>query len=265
MVSTAEQRRFFEENGYLLVPDLFSREEIAAVMADFARLETERRMAETAGRNKAGMIPEDASTPRLQFDVHRTETRFALLCRHPRVAGLMQELLGVPLYLYHSKLAFKAAFTGSVQYWHQDYGYWRDSHPRPDMGSVMIMLDEHTEDNACLQLLASSHRDGVADHEVEMRQSTGDGQRRIPTAAMQETIRRYPRVKATGTPGTVLAWHCNTIHGSSHNLSENPRRALIVAFNAIGNHFTQGAKANPFAAREEAAMGLCEDDALLAG
>jgi ectoine hydroxylase-related dioxygenase (phytanoyl-CoA dioxygenase family) len=263
MVSTAEQRRFFAENGYLLLPDLFRREEMDAVMADFERLETDRRMAETGGQNKAGMIPEDASTPRLQFDVHRTETRFALLCRHPRVAGLMQELLGLPLYLYHSKLAFKAPFTGSVQYWHQDYGYWRDGHPRPDMGSVMIMLDEHTVDNACLQVLAGSHRGGVMDHEVEMRQSTGDGQRRIPTAVMPETIRRYRRVRATGSPGTVLAWHCNTMHGSSHNLSENPRRALIVAFNAVGNHFAPDATENPFAAREDPAMELCEDDALL--
>lgn len=265
MVSTPEQRRFFEENGCLLLPDLFRCEEIAAVMADFERLETERRMAETGGRNKGGMVPEDTFTPRLQFDVHRTETRFAVLCRHPRVAGLMQELLGVPLYLYHSKLAFKAPFTGSVQYWHQDYGYWRDSHPRPDMGSVMIMLDEHTEDNACLQVLAGSHRDGVVDHEVEMRPSTGDGQRRIPAAAMPETMRRYRRVKVTGSPGTVLAWHCNTMHGSSHNLSENPRRALIVAFNAVGNHFTPSAAENPFAAREDPAMALCADDALLTG
>jgi hypothetical protein len=30
----------------------------------------------------------------------------------------------------HSKLAFKAPFTGSAQFWHQDYSYWRDGHPR---------------------------------------------------------------------------------------------------------------------------------------
>jgi ectoine hydroxylase len=264
MTTTAEQRRFFGENGYLLLPELFRSEEIAAVMADFDRLETERWVAEAGGRNKAGFIVEDGATPRLQFDVHRTETRFALLCRHPRVAGLMQELLGLPLYLHHSKLAFKAPFTGSVQYWHQDYGYWRDGHPRPDMGSVMIMLDEHTEDNACLQVLASSHRDGVVDHETEMRQSTGDGQRRIPAAAMPEYARRFPRGKVTGRPGTVFAWHSNTVHGSSHNLSEKPRRGLIVAFNAIGNHFRPPTSDSPFAAREEQALELCEDDCLLA-
>lgn len=263
MVSTAEQRRFFEENGYLILPDLFRPEEIAAVMEDCARLETERLMTEAGGRNKAGMIPEDGATPRLQFDVHRTDTRFALLCRHPRVAGLMQELLGLPIYLYHSKLAFKAAFTGSVQYWHQDFGYWKDGHPRPDMGSVMVMLDRHTEDNACLQVLAGSHRGGVVDHELEMRLSTGDGQRRIAAADMPEYARRYPRIKVTGEPGTVLAWHSNTIHGSSHNLSEHPRRGLIVAFNAVGNHFALPTTENPFAAREDPAMALCADDALL--
>jgi ectoine hydroxylase len=263
MTSIAEQRQFFEANGYLLLPDRFCREEIAAVMADFDRLETERFTAEASGRNKAGMIVEDGATPRLQFDVHRTETRFALLCRHPRVAGLMQELLGLPLYLYHSKLAFKAAFTGSVQYWHQDYGYWQDGHPRPDMGSVMIMLDEHTEDNACLQVLAGSHRGGVVEHETEMRQSTGDGQRRIPAAAMRECARRYPRVKVTGSPGTVLAWHSNLMHGSSHNLSENPRRALIVAFNAVGNHYRPTETDGPFAAREEPVMALSDEECLL--
>jgi ectoine hydroxylase len=262
MVTTAEQRRFFDENGYLLLPGLFSRAEIETVMADYELLETERRVVEARGKNKSGLIVEDGATPRLQFDVHRLETRFDLLCRHPRVAGLMTELLGLTLYLYHSKLAFKAAFTGSVQYWHQDYGYWRDAHPRPDMGSVLIMLDAHTEDNACLQLLAGSHRTGVVEHEVEMRLSTGDGQRRIPAAAMPEQCRRFPRVKITGGPGDVLAWHCNTMHASSHNISENDRRALIVAFNAVGNNPPTTGSENPFTSYSDRPVELSADDSL---
>jgi ectoine hydroxylase len=263
MITTADQRRSFEEDGYLVLPGLFRRREIEAVMSDYERLETERRVVEVEGRNRSGMVVEDRATPRLQFDVHRTGTRFALLCRHPRVAGLMQELLGMPLYLYHSKLAFKAPFTGSVQYWHQDYGYWRDGHPRPDMGSVLIMLDEHTEDNACLQVLRGSHRLGVVEHELEMRLSTGDGQRRIPAVAMPQYTHHFPRVKLIGSPGTVFAWHSNAIHGSGHNLSENPRRALIVAFNAIGNNPPTPAAESPFAARAEEPIELCEDDCRL--
>jgi hypothetical protein len=78
------------------------------------------------------MVVEDAYTPRLQFDIHRSGTRFDLLARHPRMAGIVQELMAVPMYIYHSKLAFKAAFTGSVQFWHQDYGYWITAkHPQP--------------------------------------------------------------------------------------------------------------------------------------
>src|SRR2546422_11627873 len=126
----------------------------------------------------------------------------------------------------------------------------------------MIMLDEHAEDNACLQVLAGSHRGGVVDHELEMRQSTGDGQRRISAAAMPEYAPRYPRVKVTGSSGTVFAWHCNTIHGSSHNLSEKPRPAPIVAFNAVGNHFRLPTTDNPLAARVDQAVELCEDDCL---
>jgi ectoine hydroxylase len=263
MITTAEQRRLFQEQGHLVVPGLIRPEEIEAVMRDWEGLETARRVQEAEGRNKSGMIVEDKATPRLQFDVHRTQTRFALLCRHPRVAGLMQELMGMPLAIHHSKLAFKAPFTGSVQYWHQDYGYWRDGHPRPDMGSVLIMLDPHTEDNACMQVLAGSHRIGVVEHELEMRLSTGDGQRRIPAAAMPDPCRRFPRVKLIGEPGTVVAWHCNTMHASGHNVSENPRRALIVAFNALGNSYRPASTGDPFAAESECAVALTADDCLL--
>jgi ectoine hydroxylase-related dioxygenase (phytanoyl-CoA dioxygenase family) len=263
MVSTPEQRQFFADNGYILIPELFSRQEIDAVMSEIDLLETERMVAEAGGRNKRGMVVEDGRTARLQFDVHRTETRFALLCRHPRLAGMMQELMGLPLYIHHSKLAFKAPFTGSVQYWHQDYGYWIATNPRPEMGSCMVMLDEHMEDNACIQALAGSHRDGVVEHETEMRGSTGDGQRRIPAEALFDYCRRYPRRTMTGKPGSIFAWHCNTMHASSHNVSEHHRRGLIVAFNAVGNVFPDHTDEDPFTALSARPVELSADNCLL--
>ena len=123
---------------------MFSRHEVEVVMKDLKRLDTERLVVDADGRNKGGMAVEDGETPRLQFDLHKTDSCFPPLCRHPRLAGVMQELMGVPLYIYHSKLAFKAPFVGSVQYWHQDFGYWRRNHSKPTMGSCLLMLDEHT-------------------------------------------------------------------------------------------------------------------------
>lgn len=263
MLTTPEQRQAFQEQGFLVIPDLFRPEEIRAALSDTAGLQTESLVQDAGGRNKGGMVVEDRETPRLQFGVHETRTRMALLCRHPRVAGIMQELMGGPLYIYHSKLAFKAPFTGSVQYWHQDYGYWQSQHERPDMASCLVMLDEHTEDNACMQVLVGSHKGGVVAHESAPHPATGDNQLRIPAAEMFAHCRCYPRVKLLGRPGTFAAWHSNTIHASSHNISENPRRALIVAFNALDNADRKQVGDSPFTAYSERTVELTEDDCLL--
>jgi ectoine hydroxylase-related dioxygenase (phytanoyl-CoA dioxygenase family) len=262
MVTTAEQRRVFQENGYTLVPEMFSLKEIEVVMSDLADLKTQHLVADASGRNKGGMAVEDNETPRLQFDIHKTDSRFALMCRHPRLAGVMQELMGLPLYIYHSKLAFKAPFVGSVQYWHQDFGYWNVSHRQPTMGSCLVMLDEHTEDNACMQVLAGSHRDGVVEHRYEPRESTGDNQLAIPPGPMIDHCHRYRRVQFIGQPGTIAAWHSNTMHASSHNISENPRRALIVAFNAVGNSDEHQVKDSPFTTHSTRPVELSPDDCL---
>ena len=263
MVTTPAERRFFRDNGYIVFPEIFSRHEVESVMNDLKCLDTERLVVDAAGKNKGSMAVEDGETPRLQFGLHKTDSYFALLCSHPRLAGVMQELMGVPLYVYHSILAFKAPFVGSVQYWHQDFGYWRRNHSKPTMGSCLLMLDEHTEDNACMQVLAGSHQGGVVEHRYEPRESTGENQLAIPAREMTNHCRRYPRVKFVGPLGTLAAWHSNTMHASSHNISENPRRALIVAFNAIDNSDERVVEDTPFTAHSVQAVELSADDCLL--
>ena len=236
MITTSAQRDSFEHDGFIVIPGLFTAAEIAALKSEMSHLETTSMVAAAAGKDKGAMMVEDARTPRLQFDIHTLGPRFEALSRHPRLAGIMQDLMGTSLGILHSKLAFKAAFTGSVQFWHQDFGYWvGDGYPRPDMASCLVMLDEHTEDNACLQVLAGSHRDGVVTHERLTVESTGNTQLRISAEDMAGYCARYARVKLIGAPGTFAAWHSNTMHASSHNVSEKSRNAAIFAFNAVSN------------------------------
>lgn len=265
MLTTPEQRLLYDEQGFVMIPSLFSPEEVAVLKAGMAALHTDQRVAEAEGRTKGGMVVEDADTPRLQFDIHRSGTRFDLLARHPRMAGIVQELMAVPMYIYHSKLAFKAAFTGSVQFWHQDYGYWITAkHPQPLMASCLVMLDPHTVDNGCMQVLAGSHKEGVAAHEPCSREATGDAQIRIPGSIMEDYCRQWERVKFIGEPGDFAAWHSNTMHASTHNISENSRHAAIMAYNAVGNYDPEQriADDSPWGAECDTPIVLCADDAL---
>lgn len=262
---TSEHKRFFDENGYIIIKEAFSPKEIEFLKASIKDLNTDSLLQKADGKNITGMAVEDGKAARLQFDVHRTDTPLALACRHPRLAGYTQELMGKPLYIYHSKLAFKSAFVGSVQYWHQDYSYWADAGNITDvMASALIMLDEHTEDNACMHVLAKSHQDGLVPHEQNLRGSTGDAQLCINSNDMAAYCQKYSRVKLAGKPGTFAAWHSNTMHGSGHNISENSRNALIVAFNSVGNcdpHFKVDAN-DPYTSAANAPVELVADNCL---
>lgn len=261
-----EDKQFFTENGYIIIESAFSSEEIALLKASIKDLNTQSLLLKSGGENITGMAVEDGKSARLQFDVHRSDTPLALACRHPRLAGYVQALMGKSIYIYHSKLAFKAAFVGSVQYWHQDYSYWADSgNPTPQMASALIMLDEHTEDNACMHVLAGSHLDGLVSHEQNLRGSTGDAQLCINPDDMAAYCKTYPRVKLKGKPGTFAAWHANTMHGSGHNISENSRNALIVAYNTVGNRDPEikHDQDDPYGSDVNESLEFVPDDCLL--
>jgi ectoine hydroxylase-related dioxygenase (phytanoyl-CoA dioxygenase family) len=45
----------------------------------------------------------------------------------------------------------------------------------------------------------------------------------------------FERVYCEMSPGAVLFFHCNLLHASGPNLSEHPRRSVIMCYNALGN------------------------------
>ena len=45
----------------------------------------------------------------------------------------------------------------------------------------------------------------------------------------------FERVYVEMTPGSTLFFHCNLLHSSGPNNSENHRRSFIMCYNALGN------------------------------
>ena len=125
--------------------------------------------------------------------------------------------------------------------WHQDYGYWYENGCLfPDMGSVFIPLDPATKENGCLQILAGSHRlDTALIGTGDIRQRGADLER------VEQAKNIFKLVYAELNPGDAIFFHCNLLHKSSQNLSENRRWSLICAYNTRENnpvwrhHFAQ--------------------------
>ncbi|MGH9143045.1 MAG: phytanoyl-CoA dioxygenase family protein, partial [Vicinamibacterales bacterium] len=82
-----------------------------------------------------------------------------------RLVKVAMALVEDDVYIYQFKINMKAAFSGDVWKWHQDFIYWRDEDGMPECRVVNIglYLDDVTEMNGPLLVIPGSHRGGVID------------------------------------------------------------------------------------------------------
>src|SRR5215216_300406 len=100
MKLSAEQRRQFDEEGWLFFPNCFSEEEIALMGIEGEKiLKLDRQ---EVWREKTG-------APRTAFAAHTFNEVFRLLVSHPRLVGPLKQYFGEDVYVHQFKLNAKAA------------------------------------------------------------------------------------------------------------------------------------------------------------
>jgi ectoine hydroxylase len=139
----------------------------------------------------------------------------------------------------------KAAIEGTAWPWHQDFGSWHlDGIAKPDMLTVMVMLDDATQLNGCLYLLPGSHRDGRTDPYFDTSTAYK------LWAVKPENVKAYIKssvapLPITGPAGTAAVFHCNLLHASGHNLSADDRWQAYFCFNRVANRPADVAEPRP--------------------
>ncbi|MDA0991760.1 MAG: phytanoyl-CoA dioxygenase family protein [Verrucomicrobia bacterium] len=127
-------------------------------------------------------------------------------------------------------MMLKEPRIGGAWEWHQGYGYWyNDTILFPQLASCMIAVDRASKANGCLQVLRGSHLLGRMNHG-----STG-GQTGADPDRVQWSTERLETVYCEMEPGTAVFFHCNTLHRSDQNRSENSRWSLICCYNRMSN------------------------------
>ena len=237
-VVSQDMRTWFDKNGFLIVRNIFSQEEITKLLHFF---EGSEEMEQYSYRQDDG----EGKKTKICLWTEEGDDIGDMAVRSDKIVTTFEKLLGVDeLYHYHTKLMMKEARTGGAHVWHQDYGYWYENLCMfPDMGSVFIPLDKATRENGCLQVLAGSHRMGRLDTALI---GTGDIPQRGANPSRVELAKQCcALVFAELDPGDVIFFHSNLLHKSSQNLSDNRRWSLISAYNNKANnplrkhHFAQ--------------------------
>lgn len=248
MKLTVEQVTFYNENGYLLIENFFSNEEIAMLSAELPR---------TVDKNSPRVVLEENGSVRSVFAPHLVNDTYEKLARLERLIVPTEQLIGTKVYLHQYKINTKKALKGDWWEWHQDFPYWHidDGIKEPQMVSVMLYLQDTDSLNGALLVIPKTHKLGVvkfADkdltalskkieengqhkHKEHLSSLSSDLKFTIDHNLLKELATDYGIVTASAKKGAVLFFHGNIFHASNNNLTPFDRDAVLITYNSVSN------------------------------
>ena len=249
-----QQVAAFHRDGYLVIPELFSVDEVAVLRAEVPRIFSLKR---------AEVPMSSSGEPRLAHRLERYSEPFARLLSHPRMVGPAMQLLGGDVYSHQYKVVTKSPFGSLELAWHQDYGTWHliDGMPEPRAMNFALFLDEVNEHNGPITLIPHSHSDGMLDAPLAALEGSSDFAQLSPETVTR-LIEENGLVAPKGPPGTGLFFHGCMAHASGVNLTPWPRNIVYSSLNRTDNAITRHGRPEFYANRETRTLVPLPDDCL---
>jgi ectoine hydroxylase-related dioxygenase (phytanoyl-CoA dioxygenase family) len=216
-----DQVEAFYEQGWFVLPDLFGPAEIATARAAFERLYQTAQMLRDTQMHRGAYFVLDAPADR-DVVVKRVvwaggaERDLLTLSADPRLVAPALQLLGSQqCEQLLCQAHFKMPHDGVAFDWHQDIqhrdkgpGTWADLNGRGSYVQTILLIDDMTQSNGPLQFIPGTDRAPASPAMTD------------PNAA----------VTITGAAGSVLVFGPYSIHGSTANAADAPRRVLINGY-----------------------------------
>ena len=263
MKLSEKQLQELERDGFLILPDLFTQEEVERLRSRQDKL--------LNVVHEANIIEKRSGQVRTAMALHLRDDLFAKLVRHPRLLEPARQIRPEALYVQQVKINVKAAFSGEVWQWHYDFAthHADDGVPRPLALNLHVFLDDVTPFNGPLYFIPGSHQFGEhgAWHDTE---STSYPLWVVENEVVEELVARAaqldpqkPIVQATGKRGTGLIFFDTLVHGSPNNLSPWDRSIFSLILNPVSNALTKSARPDFKHHRDLSEVTPLEDNCLL--
>lgn len=151
---TSEQRRQFEESGFVVLPGVLDSGWLRALRA---RVEA---LFEQAGENAGHEFRQEPHARRFSVLLDKEE-ELARVAQHPEVLGLVEAALGPGFTLADLEAHSINPFAPVPRPWRTGEDLWADG----ESCHVVWMLDDFTEECGALRVAPGSHRWGRAPRE----------------------------------------------------------------------------------------------------
>ncbi len=244
---TAEQVRFFHEEGYVIVPNVFApadleplRRELEAAIDEkalelkaegklthlHAELDFDHRLAALYRDSKENGEAIMRRLEGLRSGGFRAPEMFDVIV-HPKLLAKVSSLLGTQEVVASSvyRLRPKLPNIGrGVVPWHQDSGYFVAACDEELIITCWVPLVDATAENGCMQILPRTHRGPVVEHH------TGGNQGFL--VIQDENLPADPRqaITAACPRGGVVFMTNRTPHCSTPNYSDHVRWSIDLRY-----------------------------------
>ena len=236
---TAEQISFYHENGYLVLEDVLSVDELAElrrVTDDFVERSRSVSHHNDVYDLEANHSPERPRLRRIKNPIAQHEVYDQAL-RHQGILDRVEQLIGPGVRRNNTKLNMKEPAHGSAVEWHQDWAFY--PHTNDDVLAVGVCLDDMTEENGCMLMVPGSHKGELYSHHEN---GVFVGAVSEPDFEPGETAKCL--VKAGG----ITIHHARTLHASTPNHSAHPRRLLLFEYCSLDSWPLLGASYDDYCA-----------------
>jgi ectoine hydroxylase-related dioxygenase (phytanoyl-CoA dioxygenase family) len=237
-----EQIAFYEEEGYLVMPDLLNDADMAPVR--------------TAMMDKVSMIADELLAGGLITD-KREDSPFAYrlaelfagltdqqflkfgrgwrdrfpgyfeLMANPKILDAVESLIGGELFanpVYNVRPKVPKVAAGAVP-WHQDKSYWPDANANPVI-TVWIPLVDSTPENGCLHIWPRTHKTQLMSHHAE--KVTGTSYTEMDDEHLVKA--RREAVSLPIAAGSAILFNDRCVHMSTPNNSDHVRWSVDLRY-----------------------------------
>jgi ectoine hydroxylase-related dioxygenase (phytanoyl-CoA dioxygenase family) len=203
-----EQVARYEENGYVVFPNVLDAELIADA----------QRHVDWLRAQHPHLRPENLHTL-LVYD----DPFWIRLVSDSRLLDIAAAFVGDDIALYASHYIAKPPLQGQPVFWHQDGHYW----PLQPMRVVTLWLaiTPSVPENGCLRVIPGTHL-----LELQKHGQRTDVENVLQSQTVVEEALAATAVDVVLQPGDVSVHHPNTLHGSDPNHSDDWRIGLTIRY-----------------------------------
>ena len=220
----------FWRDGYLLLANVIASETLHTLASDFAQWkEASRQFTQAYGKTydnrprfdvEPGHSADKPALRRIASPIEISNNYLGVM-RCNSALDAVADILGPNLRFNNAKINSKLPGAATQVKFHQDFLF--EPRTNDDMITVLMFIDDVTEENGPLQVVPGTHKGPLYEH----------WHNGIFTGVVSDDViaQMSPRaLSCFGPAGSACLMHTRLLHGSGPNLSAQPRTLFICEY-----------------------------------